>query len=201
MASSLSPTSIDATFPVAGQDNDSQGFRDNFNQIKTDLTNAKSELEDLQSNAVLKSNLTSPAVTASNDVGGNELFDYKTYQVVDKVSALGTVSGSNAVDVANGNVFTVTSSAALTLTFTGWKNTGHESVRLVITNGGAYGITLSGVTMPFLNNPDVTTQTLDSTGIDFSTRVGIPSVASTIVVDVFTTDGGTTKFGTTPLVY
>ena len=54
MASSLSPTSIDATFPVAGQDNDSQGFRDNFNQIKTDLTNAKSELEDLQSNAVLK---------------------------------------------------------------------------------------------------------------------------------------------------
>ena len=37
MASSLSPSSIDATFPVAGQDNDSQGFRDNFNQIKTDL--------------------------------------------------------------------------------------------------------------------------------------------------------------------
>ena len=78
MASSLSPTSIDATFPVAGQDNDSQGFRDNFNQIKTDLTNAKSELEDLHSKAVLKSDLTSPAVTASNDMAGTELFDYKT---------------------------------------------------------------------------------------------------------------------------
>ena len=65
MASSLSPTSIDATFPVAGQDNDSQGFRDNFNQIKTDLTNAKSELENLQSTAVLKADLTSPAVTVS----------------------------------------------------------------------------------------------------------------------------------------
>ena len=77
MASSLSPTSIDATFPVAGQDNDSQGFRDNFNQIKTDLTNTKSELEDLQSNAVLKANLTSPAVTASNDLAGLELFDFK----------------------------------------------------------------------------------------------------------------------------
>ncbi|SVE47017.1 uncharacterized protein METZ01_LOCUS499871, partial [marine metagenome] len=48
MVSSLSPTSIDATYPVAGQDNDSQGFRDNFNQIKTDLTYAKAELEDLQ---------------------------------------------------------------------------------------------------------------------------------------------------------
>ena len=65
MASSLSPSSIDATFPVAGQDNDSQGFRDNFNQIKTDLTNAKSELENLQSTAVLKASLTSPAVTES----------------------------------------------------------------------------------------------------------------------------------------
>ena len=75
MASSLSPSSIDATFPVAGQDNDSQGFRDNFNQIKTDLTNAKSELENLQSTAVLKASLTSPAVTVSNDLAGNELFD------------------------------------------------------------------------------------------------------------------------------
>ena len=34
MASTIDDTSIDATFPVAGQDNNSQGFRDNFNQIK-----------------------------------------------------------------------------------------------------------------------------------------------------------------------
>ena len=74
MASSLSPSSIDATFPVAGQDNDSQGFRDNFNQIKTDLTNAKSELENLQSTAVLKASLTSPAVTVSNDLAGCLLY-------------------------------------------------------------------------------------------------------------------------------
>ena len=201
MASSLSPTSIDATFPVAGQDNDSQGFRDNFNQIKTDLTNAKSELEDLQSTAVLKGNLTSPAVTVSNDLAGNELFDFKSYQQVDKVSALGTVSGSNSIDAANGSVFTLTTSGNTTLTFTGFKNTGHEKVKLIITVGGSHVITLTGVTFPFLNNPDVTTATLDSTGIDFSTRVGIPGVASTVVLEVFTTDGGTTKFSTTPAVY
>jgi len=35
MASSIVTTGIDATYPVAGQDNDSQGFRDNFSQIKT----------------------------------------------------------------------------------------------------------------------------------------------------------------------
>ena len=44
MASSISVTQIDATYPVAGQDNDSQGFRDNFNQIKTQLTTASTEI-------------------------------------------------------------------------------------------------------------------------------------------------------------
>ena len=31
---------INADYPVAGQDNDSQGFRDNFTKVKTELTNA-----------------------------------------------------------------------------------------------------------------------------------------------------------------
>ena len=43
MASSIVTTGIDATYPVAGQDNDSQGFRDNFSQIKTQLGTASSE--------------------------------------------------------------------------------------------------------------------------------------------------------------
>ena len=36
--------SIDTAYPVAGQDNDSQGFRDNFSNIKQALDNAKSAL-------------------------------------------------------------------------------------------------------------------------------------------------------------
>ena len=30
MTSSINPNNIDGTYPIAGQDNDSQGFRDNF---------------------------------------------------------------------------------------------------------------------------------------------------------------------------
>ena len=58
MASSINPNNISVTFPIAGQDNDSQGFRDNFNNIKTNITYAKSEIEDLQNKVVLKSALT-----------------------------------------------------------------------------------------------------------------------------------------------
>ena len=203
MASSLSPTSIDATFPVAGQDNDSQGFRDNFNQIKTDLTNTKAELEDLQSNAVLKANLTSPVVTASNDLGGLALKDYKYSENVGLVSALGTISGSNTITVTNGAVFTMTTSGLLTLAFDGWKNTGFESVKLIITQGGAHSVNLTGVTFPYLMNPDAHTTSLDSTaGIDFSTRYVFPQINGSVTVfDVFNTDGGTTKRATYPVSY
>ena len=50
MASSISVTNIDATYPVAGQDNDSQGFRDNFSQIKTQLSTASTEITAIQAN-------------------------------------------------------------------------------------------------------------------------------------------------------
>jgi hypothetical protein len=201
MASSLAPTSIDATFPVAGQDNDSQGFRDNFNQIKTDLTYAKAELEDLQTNAVLKTNLTSPAVTASNDLAGLALKDFLYSEDVGLVSALGTITGSNTVTVTNGAAFTMTSSGNLTLAFAGWKNTGHESVKLIITKGGSHSVTLTGVTLPYLHNPDAHTASTDTTGLDYSTRITIPALAGVTIIDVFTVDGGTTKYSSYPQTY
>ena len=37
MASNINANNIDGTFPIAGQDNDSQGFRDNFTNVKTNL--------------------------------------------------------------------------------------------------------------------------------------------------------------------
>ena len=52
MASNIVPGNIDGTFPVAGKDNSSQGFRDNFSATKTNFTNAKSEIESLQNNSV-----------------------------------------------------------------------------------------------------------------------------------------------------
>ena len=51
MASDITPGNIDGTFPIAGIDNDSQGFRTNFTNTATNFTEAKSEIEDLQSKA------------------------------------------------------------------------------------------------------------------------------------------------------
>ena len=48
MASKIVPSNISPTFPVAGQDNSSQGFRDNFSAIKQNFIESKSEKEAMQ---------------------------------------------------------------------------------------------------------------------------------------------------------
>ena len=63
MASSIVPGNIDGTFPVAGQDNSSQGFRDNFTATKNNFTEAKSEIETLQTYRA--------SLNASNDFADN----------------------------------------------------------------------------------------------------------------------------------
>ena len=50
MTSAIVPGNIDGTFPVAGQDNSSQGFRDNFTAIVNNFTTASSEITSLQNN-------------------------------------------------------------------------------------------------------------------------------------------------------
>lgn len=57
---------IDATFPRAGQNNDSQGFRDNFANIKAALNFSGDIINELQTKALLKS-----PITGSNSVDNN----------------------------------------------------------------------------------------------------------------------------------
>lgn len=49
MASRIDPSNIDTTFPVAGQDNDTQGFRNNFTIIKSNLLQAQREINIIDS--------------------------------------------------------------------------------------------------------------------------------------------------------
>lgn len=51
MTSNINYVSINENFPVAGQDNDTQVFRDNFDTIKTSLRAAKEEITVLQEDA------------------------------------------------------------------------------------------------------------------------------------------------------
>ena len=110
MASNIVPGNIDGTYPTAGQDNSSQGFRDNFTSIKNNFTEAKTEIEALQTN---KANLN-----ASNDFTDNELTRAKLKDTSETVYAHGTTSGSIALNHENGHYQTLTTNGSITLSFT-----------------------------------------------------------------------------------
>ena len=51
MTSNINFAAINENFPVAGQDNDTQVFRDNFSTIRDNFFEAKTEITDLQDNS------------------------------------------------------------------------------------------------------------------------------------------------------
>ena len=65
MTSNINYLSINENFPVAGEDNDTQTFRDNFDTIKTSLRAGQEEISDLQTNAA--------KLNDNNDFENNEI--------------------------------------------------------------------------------------------------------------------------------
>ena len=111
MSSNINPNNIDGTYPVAGQDNNSQGFRDNFTNIKTNFQYAEDEINDLQSKVVLKSALTGQ--TLDNDMLGSLLSNAQIQDFSATRVALGTLSGSVTINYAAGHYQTVTTSGSI----------------------------------------------------------------------------------------
>ena len=65
MASTITTVGFNEAYPVAGQDNDSQGFRTNFTVTKTGLEQAATEITSLQSNTA--------KLNADNDFNGSKI--------------------------------------------------------------------------------------------------------------------------------
>jgi len=75
--STINTNSIDANYPIPGQNNSTQGFRNNFASIKQNLDIAGSEITELQTNTVLKSPLANSSV---NNNMGNTLISNASIQ-------------------------------------------------------------------------------------------------------------------------
>ena len=125
--SNINPNNINGSFPVAGQDNDSQGFRDNFTNILNNFSFAKAELEDLAAKAVLKSALNGG--TLNNSLAFNEVSNLKIRSyALSSYDYTNAPSSSIAIDFSLGNFFHFTSTQTHSLSLTNWPNTGYASV-------------------------------------------------------------------------
>ena len=190
MASSISVTNIDATYPVAGQDNDSQGFRDNFSQIKTQLTTAGTEITSLQSN---KASTNATTSFNGHDVGQANLVDWSQ-----KVNALGAVT-SAAINLNDGNVVTLTTAGNTTFSFSNFpkEDDGTTDVAVKIKVIMHRAVDSHSITMPAAVKMPYSM----GDGADDSTAYTFPARKSTFVFDFFTVDGGTTIFMSNPEEY
>lgn len=147
MTSSINPNNINGNYPVAGQDNDSQGFRDNFTNVKNNLTFAKNEIEDLQSKAILTSALIG-GTTPINNMAGAALVAPKLKNATEAVNQAVASSGSLVIDYSLGHLHYTTidsTSGSVTVAFTNWptQTNGYGRIRLYITVAStAYTMTL-----------------------------------------------------------
>ena len=95
MASNIDTNNIVETYPVAGQDNDSQGFRDNFQNIKTAIGVAKTEITALQNDA--------PSLTTDNNFNGSTLSNAITKDITEKTSASQIDGVDDTIDFSAGS--------------------------------------------------------------------------------------------------
>ena len=133
MASNINPNNIDGAYPVAGQDNNSQGFRDNFTNIKVNFQAAADEINDLDSKVLLKSALT--GTTLDNNMNDNLIYAAKIQDFSASRVAIPTTSGTVSLNYAAGHYQTVSPSAgSITLSFSNWPAAGsYGQLRLQVT--------------------------------------------------------------------
>jgi len=166
MTSSINPNNIDTSYPIAGQDNDSQGFRDNFTNIKTNFEYAETEIDDLQAKGIFKSALT--GTTLDNDMAGAVIKNTKTQAYRAVREDLGSITGAAAIDYTKGNYFAVTTTGNISLSFSNIPAAGNQAFFTVRVTTDIDGRTM---TLP----------AAVGTGASAKSVVGIQGIASNVI--------------------
>jgi|TARA_R110000822_G_scaffold10269_1_gene39069 hypothetical protein len=170
--SSSSIQSIDALYPIAGVDNDSQGFRDNFNVIKTQMGNAATDLSTLDT--------TTAKLNAANDFNGNNILDANLLANTEEVNSIGTISAGQNIDWSDGHYQTLTVGDDITLSLTGWGTSGRLSkMRVeVSTSDVTKVITWNAIAGSIIKGPG------------FPASFVVSNTAKRAIVDFWTTNAG-----------
>jgi len=201
MASNIDTQSLDEFYPVAGIDNNSQGFRDNFSSIKNNLDIASTEITTLQ-NKTGGLTVTENALEDGSDFQGRVIEDAIARKVTPSVNtAYGTGVAVDPIDPANtfvdcsyedATVHVVTASEAdiLTINPVDFPPNRYAEMRLIIANAWTVdaSVTIANrVGNVFTDDGAPAGQTNWSSGI-----LTLPANSSTnkTIVDVCTYDGG-----------
>ena len=186
MASNIISGTIDGAYPVAGVDNDTQGFRDNFTIIKTGLATAASEVTALQANTA--------KLNESNDFLGTDVTNANLSLNTEKYHNIGTVIAGQNISFLNGSYQSATVNLAegtstINFALADWPDRDHvakmtvqlfgndtaKTVTFTVDGGGTIKYNSSG------NNPYPETLIVDSS-------------VNPLIIDFWTYNQGTTVY-------
>ena len=151
--SSINTNGINVSYPIPGQNNSTQGFRDNFTAIKTNLNTAGDEISDLQNKVVLKSALANSVL--NNNMENTIISNCQTLNFRASTYNLGNaLSGTVLINLDLGDVQYGTIAGNTTFNFGSWAPTqtlSQVELQLNISNTDAV-ISFSGNVSASLNN-------------------------------------------------
>ena len=182
MASTIISGTIDGSYPVAGVDNDTQGFRDNFTIIKTGLATATSEVTALQASTA-KLNVT-------NDFNGSLITDANLSLNTEKYHNIGTVITGQNISFLNGHYQSMSVNLA----------EGVGTINFALADWPARDH-LAKMTVQLKGNDTAKTVTFTVAGggtikysADFPATLTLDSSVNPILIDFWTYNQGTTVY-------
>lgn len=193
MTSQINPNNINGAYPVAGQDNNSQGFRDNFTNTKTNFQYAAGEITDLQAKVLVTTPLTGGQVVATQNnmnygIIANAQLRSQSFTAV----SLGSVANTIPFNYTAGTYQSATVSANAAIAFSNWPASGQYGVlrteittgiaNVVLTMPTAVGSGSSANSLQYIKGRVATTQNVNI------------SNAGTYVFEFSTADGGSSVF-------
>jgi hypothetical protein len=191
MPSLINTTELDTEYPVPGQDNDSQGFRDNFTNIKSNLDTTKSEIDELQDTTV-KINADTTFLTTGEGLPTTLIkANLKSFSTVkfpvapnDEIKT-GTTLTLNFSD-GDYQVYEFTqSSMRFSFDNSGWPGSGRVGkITLELTSSAA-----GGTTLDFASGPNIKFDTSWQNG-----TLLIANNSNPIFIELWTRQGGTTVY-------
>jgi hypothetical protein len=200
MASNITNANIEDDFPVAGQDNDSQGFRDNFSEIKTGLGTAATEITSLQSTTA-KLNANNTFYDSENAVPV-ELINPRLREITKTYHQTGSQGSAQQVSpfdisfsgIEGGHYHKVTVgavspsvSANMTINVSGWPASGeYAEMRCEVFAQSGHAITVT-----FAAGLG---SVLKTDGAAIWSSFVVNSATNPHIIDFWTTDGGNTVY-------
>lgn len=193
MTSQINTNGIDVNYPIPGQNNSSQGFRDNFAQIRTQLNTGANEITDLQSKVVVKAALNNS--TLNNDMGNTLISNASTRGFRATTYNLGNaLAGTVTVDVNRADVQFGALQGNVVLAFGNWAPTNTQSnvvLRLTFANNLPAYVSLPNSCVSSNNNFGVTLLE-NYANVNGTATLSAPANANIIELRFSTIDCGNT---------